>query len=120
MATSDKTCSIHPHFKVKKGKLEEFKAIAEKMVDETSSEPGCLYYGFTYDGDLAYCREGYADADALLAHAAHVGPILEELLTVGDLAKMEIHGPAFELEKLRGPMAPLGAQFYVLECGFRR
>jgi hypothetical protein len=33
---------------------------------------------------------------------------------------MEIHGPAEEIDKLREPMGPLGAQFYVLECGFHR
>ena len=102
------------------GRLAEFKAVAERMVAATDSEPGCLYYGFTYDDDQAYCREAYVDADGLLAHAASVGPLLEEALALSELVKMEIHGPADEIDKLREPMEPLGAQFYVLECGFCR
>lgn len=120
MATTDTTCSINPYFKVREGRLADFKALAERMVAETGTEPGCLYYGFTYDGDQAYCREAYVDAAGLLAHAAHVGALLEEALELSELVKMEIHGPAEEIDKLREPMAPLGAQFYVLECGFRR
>ena len=120
MATNDTTCSIHPYFKINEGKLAEFKAVAERMVAETGTEPGCLYYGFTYDGDEAYCREAYVDAEGLLAHVAHVGPLLEEALALSELVKMEIHGPADEIDKLREPMAPLGAHFYVLECGFCR
>lgn len=120
MATTDTTCSIHPYFKVHEGKLADFRAVAERMVAETATEPGCLYYGFSYDGDQAYCREAYANADALLAHVGHVGPLLQEALGLSELVKMEIHGSADEIAKLREPMAPLGAQFYVLECGFRR
>jgi len=100
--------------------LADFKAVAERMIAETGTEPGCIYYGFSYDGYQAFCREAYANADALLAHAGHVGPLLQEALTVSDLVKMEIHGAADQIDKLRGPMAPLGAQFYVLESGFRR
>lgn len=120
MATDDTTCTIHPYFKIHEGKVEEFKALAERMVAATSEEPGCLYYGFTFDGDQAFCREGYADAEGLLAHIDHVGPLLQEALGIAELTKMEIHGPADEIDKTREPLAELGPQFYVLECGFRR
>ena len=31
----------------------------------------------------------------------------------------QVHGPAAEIEKLKGPLGPLGCQFYVAEWGFR-
>jgi len=120
MGTQDTCCSIHPYFTVKEGRLEEFKAVCERMVAATSEEPGCLYYGFTFDGQEALCREGYVDGDALLAHAKRVGPLLEEAMQYADLTRMEVQGPEEELAKVRGPLADLASQFYVLHSGFRR
>ena len=120
MAANDTVCSIMPYFQIADGKAEEFKDISDKMVESTTKEPGCLYYGFSFDGDAAYCREGYADADALLAHAVNAGPLLEQLTGVSTLVRIEICGPADEIDKLREPMAFLNPTFYVLESGFRR
>lgn len=120
MATQDKCCSIVPYFKVHAGKLDAFKALTEKFVAKTAQEPGCLYYGFSFDGDQAHCREGYADAQAALAHLSSVGALLQEALTLADLTRLEIHGPAEELAKLREPTAAMKPQFFTLESGFRR
>lgn len=120
MATEDTGCTIVPYFKVHEGKLGAFKALCEQFVAKTRTEPGCLYYGFSFDGDQAHCREGYRDADALLAHLGNVGDLLKQALTIADLARLEVHGPAGELDKLRSPLASLKPQFFVLEYGFRR
>jgi quinol monooxygenase YgiN len=120
MATSDTCCTIVPYFKVNAGKLDEFKAVAEEMIEKTSSEPKCLFYGFSFNGDVAHCREGYADGDGALAHLGNVDALLKQLLTLSDLARLEVHGPAEELAKLREPMAGLAPEFFTLECGFRR
>ena len=120
MATQDKCVTILPYFKVHSGLMQEFKALCEEAVERTQSEPACLYYGFSFDGDLAFCREGYRDADGLLAHAQNIGPLLTEMLKVADIARLEIHGPEEELEKLRGPLADLKPQYFKLEYGFHR
>ena len=120
MATSDTCCTIVPYFKVHDGKLEDFKTGCEKFVAQTSSESKCLYYGFSFNGDEAHCREGYADAEGLLAHLENVGALLEEALTIADITRVEVHGPEQELAKLREPLSPLSPVFYVLEYGFRR
>ena len=120
MAPQDKCCSIVPYFKIKDGKSEHFKQLGEQMVDKSKEEPKCLYYGFTFDGDEAHCREGYADADGLLAHLGNVGELLGEALKVADIIRLEVHGPEQELAKLREPLAGLNPRFFVLECGFRR
>ncbi|HZQ46881.1 MAG TPA: hypothetical protein VFC07_07720 [Verrucomicrobiae bacterium] len=120
MATKDKSCTIVPYFKIQKGKVEAFKQLCQRFVAKAEGETGCLYYGFSFDGDLAHCREGYADADALLVHLKNVGPIIEEALKISELARLEVHGPETELARLRGPLVELKPQFFTLEYGFRR
>jgi len=120
MATQDTGVTIHPYFKVHAGKLDAFKALCERFVAQTSQEPKCQYYGFSFDGDQAHCREGYADAEGILAHLENVGPELGEALKLAEITRLEVHGPAGEVEKLRGPLAELSPQFFTLEYGFRR
>lgn len=120
MATQDKCVTISPYFRVHEGKMQQFKALCERFVEKSSTEKGCLYYGFSLDGDAAYCREGYSDADAALEHLANVGALLTELLNITDLTRLEIHGIEPELAKLRGPLAQMKPQYFVLEYGFRR
>jgi len=120
MATQDKCVTIAPYFKVHDGKMQQFRALCERFVEKSSTETGCLYYGFSSNGDVAYCREGYRDADAALEHLANVGALLTELLNMTDLIRLEIHGAESELTKLRGPLAQMNPQYFVLECGFRR
>jgi hypothetical protein len=58
---------------------------------------------------------------ALLAHLENVGAPLGEALKISKLVRLEVHAPAAEVEKLRGPMAGLKPQFLVLnDDGFRR
>jgi len=120
MTTQDKCCSIVPYFKVQSDKLEDFKKLCEQFVEKTSAESKCLYYGFSFDGNQAHCREGYEDAAGLLAHLENVGSLLEEALKISAITQLEIHGAAAELAKLREPLADLGPRFFELECGFRR
>lgn len=120
MATTDTCCTLVPYFKVHEGKLAEFKAKCGDFVAKTQSEEKVLYYGFSFDGDQAHCREGYADAEGILTHLENVGTLLQEALQIADLTRLEVHGPEAELAKLRGPLAELKPQFFTLECGFRR
>lgn len=119
MATQDTCCSIVPYFKIEEGKLAEFKSLCEEFVSKASTEPGCLYYGFCFDGDQAHCREGYANAEAVLAHMENVGELLGRALEISEFTRLEIHGPEQELAKLREPMAEQSPQYFTLEYGFR-
>ncbi|MEZ4630523.1 MAG: hypothetical protein R2880_07435 [Deinococcales bacterium] len=120
MSTQDTCCTIVPYFKVHDGQLEAFKALCERFVETTSSEEKCLYYGFSFDGHMAHCREGYADAEGLLTHLGNVGALLQEALKIASIERLEVHGPEQELAKLREPLAALNPQFFTLEVGFRR
>ena len=120
MATNDTCCTIVPYFKIHPGKREAFEALCEQFVAKSLTEPKCLYYGFSFDGDLAFCREGYLDAEGALAHLDNVGALLQEFLKISEIARLEVHGPEQELAKLRGPLGALNAQFFTLQYGFRR
>ena len=119
MATQGTCCSIAPYFKIHEGQVDAFKRLCEQFVAKAQTEAKCLYYGFSFDGDQAHCREGYEDAEGLLTHLDNVGALLEESLKIADLTRLEIHGPEAELAKLRGPLADLEVQFFTLEYGFR-
>jgi len=120
MATEDKCCTIAPYFKVRPGQLDAFRKLCERFVEKTRTEPKCLYYGFTFNGDRVHCREGYEDADGLLAHVENVGALLQEALTIADVERLEIHGPAEELAKIRERLSHLDVEYFTLEYGFRR
>ncbi len=100
--------------------MEAFRALCDRFVEKTSAEPKCLFYGFSFNGNQAHCREGYEDAAGILAHLENVGELLQEALTVSDLTRLEVHGPEPELAQLREPLAELNPEYFVLEYGFRR
>lgn len=120
MATQDTCCTLVPYFKVASVNQPAFRALCETFVEKTRNEPKCLHYAFSFSEDQAHCREGYVDADGLLAHLDNVGNLLQEALKIAELTRLEVHGPESELAKLRGPLAGLKPQFFTIECGFRR
>ncbi|MCB2192669.1 MAG: hypothetical protein KQI62_13950 [Deltaproteobacteria bacterium] len=120
MATHDNCCTVVPYFKVYDGKMEAFKDISQQLVERARQEPNCLFYGFSFSGDEAHCREGYHGAQGVLEHLANCGPLIKEILEVSDITRHEIHGPAEEVDKLREALAEVPTQFFILEHGFRR
>ena len=115
MSVPSNFVSLHPYFKVHPGKLEAVKAGFPRFVEKTAIERKNLFYGFTVNGDEILCREGYIDADGVLAHLDNVGVLLAEMLKIADLTRVEVHGPAEELEKLKGPLAHLNPAWFTVE-----
>jgi hypothetical protein len=116
----DTCCTLVPYFEVHEGQLAAFKALGPQFVAKTRAEPGCIHYAFSFSGNTAHCREGYDDAAAVLAHLENVGELLGQALKIAKIVRLEVHAPASEVEKLRGPMASLGPQFFELSEGIRR
>jgi quinol monooxygenase YgiN len=114
MSTLSKFVTLHPYFKAHPGQLEAFKAAFPAFIEKTKTEPKNFFYEFSINGDEIFCREGYADAEGLLAHLDNVGALLAEALKLGDLIRLEVHGPAAELEKLKGPLAHLNPAWFEL------
>lgn len=109
--------SLHPYFDVEDGRMGDFIAAMDRFVERTSAEDACLYYDFSRCGDRVFCREAYVGAAGVLGHLENVGDLLEEVLGYSKLARVEVHGPEAEIDKLREPLAALGADFFVRVTG---
>jgi hypothetical protein len=120
MFAPDTCCTLVPYFEIQEGQLDAFKALARKLVARTRTEPGCMHYAYSFNGNVAHCREGYVDAAALLAHRENVAELLGQALKIAKIVRFEVHAPQAEIDKLRGPMASRNPQFFALEEGFRR
>lgn len=110
--------SIHPYFRVHSGKMEDFKALIREFVERTAAEAACLNYEFTVDGDLVFCREAYIGGAGAAAHLENVGDLVARALEISTLERFEMHGPAADLEPLRGPLAALSPRWFIQEAGF--
>jgi quinol monooxygenase YgiN len=106
--------SLHPYFKVHPGKMENFYEGFPVFMELTKTEPKNLFYEFSVNGDEVFCREGYVDAEGLLHHLDNVGALLTQALKMADLVRIEVHGPAAELDKLREPLAYLQPSWFVV------
>ncbi len=120
MALEDKICTLVPYFTVHDGKLDEFKALGEQMLEKTKTEDDVAFYGFSFSGQRAHCREGYTSAAGILKHLENVDGLLKQALEIANLDLLEVHGPASEIDSLREPLEGLNPTFFTMEIGFRR
>ena len=120
MALEDTVCTLVPYFLVRDGELDAFKALGERMVEKTRGEDAVLFYGYSFSGQRAHCREGYRDAAGILAHMENVGELLGQALEIAEIERLEVHAPAAEIAALEEPMKALSPTFFVMETGFRR
>jgi hypothetical protein len=120
MFKTDTCCTLVPYFEVQEGQLAAFKALGPRFVERTRTETGCLHYAFSFSDATAHCREGYTNAESVLAHLQNVGDLLGEALKISKIIRLEVHAPVSEIEKLKVPMADLNPQFFALEPGIRR
>jgi hypothetical protein len=120
MIHPSKVVSIHPYFKVKPGNMPAAKVALAQFVARTTTETGNLYYDFTVNGDVIFCREAYVGAEGLLRHVENVGAPLAEFLKLVDVVRVEVHGSAEDLAKLKEPLAGLKPEWYVFDCGVVR
>ena len=119
MALEDAVCTLVPYFTVNDGKLDEFKAISERLVEKTKQEADAVFYGFSFSGHRAHCREGYTSAAGILKHLENVNDLLGEALKISQLESLEVHAPQSEISLLQEPLKDLNPTFFTMESGFR-
>lgn len=113
-----KCVSLHPYFQIKPGKMDAVKAFFEMFVPLCEKETDCLYLGFTVSEDgVLFCREAYNGAAGVFAHLENAGEAIGQLLESADLLKLEVHGPADELDKLKEALAGMNPTYFTLEAG---
>ena len=120
MSTFDNAVSIHPYFKIHEGQMEACKKFLAQFNEKVKNEQACHFYNFTFNGDVMCCREAYHNAEGVQAHLENCGALLEEFLKIADLTRIEIHGPAEELEKLKPTFVEMNPDYFICECGIGR
>jgi quinol monooxygenase YgiN len=76
---------ILTEFTITAGKVDEFKKIAQELLDTVKEkDPEVLRYMFYFDKDqgTSYLLEEYPNAAALRTHAVHVGTVLPKILKI--------------------------------------
>jgi hypothetical protein len=112
--------SIHPYFKPHEGKLADFIAGMPAFVERTRVEEDVLFYDFTVCGATVFCREAYVGGEGALKHLENVGDLLGEALKIAELVRLEVHGDAVELDKMREALKDLPVQWFILEAGLEK
>ena len=108
-------------FTINDGKLEEFKAKSAGYIEAVkANEPGTLGYQWflAEDGKRCLVHEAFRDSEALMAHLAHVGPTLPDLLAVAPITRVEVLGSASDAA--RAALTQLGAVHFPHLGGFDR
>jgi hypothetical protein len=117
MSHASNVVSIHPYFKIRPGNRDAALAVLQQFCERTRNELDVLYYDFTINGDTVFCREAYVGATGALAHLDNIGGVLQEFLTLVELQRLELHGPAEELEKIKPALAGMNVEWFAYECG---
>jgi quinol monooxygenase YgiN len=117
MSSIENSVSINPYFRISDENRAAAQALLKTFCGLVSKEAGCLYYNFCFKGNVMTCREAYKDAAAVMAHLENCGEALGQFVKVAELFRIEILGPAEELDKLRAPLAGMNPDYFVLDCG---
>ena len=90
-------------FKFHEGRLEEFKRLsAQAMEIVRGQDTGTLQYEIYFSDDQSECvvLERYADSEALIQHATHLGDLSGAILATGFVAGELIGEPSAELRTI--------------------
>ena len=120
MSTLKNSVSINPYFRIKEENMSSCKDFLKQFCELVANEEGCLYYNFSFNGDVMTCREAYADAAAVLAHLENCGEALGKFVEIAELFRIEVLGPVEELDKLREPLAGMNPDYFMLDCGVEK
>merc|ERR1711988_1746389 len=100
---SDETLAVLVYWNIRD--YARFLAGVKDFQHLTKREEKVKYYGFCLSGARAICREGYDCAEGFLEHLQNVDVPLRAAMEVADVARVEVHGPVSEVEKLRQPLS---------------
>jgi quinol monooxygenase YgiN len=84
-------------FKIKEGKLEEYKRLSDQAMEKVrTNEPGTLQYDIYFNDDESEVMviERYRDSEALLAHVANLGELFGAIVATVEVIHGECLGEA--------------------------
>lgn len=84
-------------FKIKEGKLDEYKRLCKEAMEIVrAKEPGTLQYEVYFNDDESECMviERYKDSEAAMQHAVNLGHIFRGVLDIVTVIHGEVLGEA--------------------------
>jgi hypothetical protein len=94
-------CTSHPTFTVSDWTAAA--PLVREFIDCTALEEGCTYFGWSSKGECLSWHGNYVNGAALRSHFENVRPLIAALNAgPAKLVRLELHGPAIELDKARG------------------
>ena len=98
---------------IKKGKLEDFKAFINLMIEVTDiNEPDTLVYEWYINEDGSECHliENFKDSEAFMAHLENVSHMFDTLFQFSTMTRAKIYvRPSDELKQ---SLNPLGVEYF--------
>ena len=119
MELLDAAVSVHTYFMISKENLEAFKQLADDLIETTRGEMGCLCYGFFFADGEANCNESYKNGEAVIAHLSNVEDLVQRVIRISEIKRLEVHGSEQQISKLLFPLKEFSPKYYFLEGGFR-
>lgn len=120
MSTFDNAITIHPYFKIKEGQMEACKSFLTQFCEKVASEGGA-------STTTSLSRRMCCSAERPIETPPRCSRIwktavrlLGEFGKITEVMRVEVHGPAAELEKLKAGLAGLNPEYFVCECGIGR
>eukprot|EP00009_Paramoeba_aestuarina_P008601 CAMPEP_0201520698 /NCGR_PEP_ID=MMETSP0161_2-20130828/12190_1 /ASSEMBLY_ACC=CAM_ASM_000251 /TAXON_ID=180227 /ORGANISM="Neoparamoeba aestuarina, Strain SoJaBio B1-5/56/2" /LENGTH=239 /DNA_ID=CAMNT_0047919167 /DNA_START=46 /DNA_END=765 /DNA_ORIENTATION=+ len=109
------------YFQPHDGKEDEVEALLTKATEHIQNEEGCLFYGaFRGDTGIVRVRGGYSGAEAFALHCQKEQQTMMAMMSLGNITKMQVHGPS-EAEPILCPLVESqGGQFFTMSCGISR
>ena len=107
--------------KVKPGKLETLKSLANEMTEATlANEPGTIDYIWSMDagGEKCHIFERYVDSDAVRVHMGNFEAFRERFFDCMDIERFQVYG--YPDEALAATMTEMGCVLYNVSVGFAR
>ncbi len=106
---------------VKDGRLDDFRALMNEMVEATKGEPGAQGYEWfvSADGGTVHLHERYADSGAVMAHLGNFGAnFAERFLGCVDPTGLAVYGDPSD--EARAALDGFGAEYLGNFGGFTR
>jgi quinol monooxygenase YgiN len=93
--SEDDRVFIHTEFSITAGKVDEFKKIAQELLEVVKEkEPNTLRYQWYFNKDQikSYLVEEYPNAAAVRVHVIHVGIVIPKLLKISKISSSTVLG----------------------------
>ena len=96
--------SVRSHFTVADWPAAQ--PLLDECVERMRLTSGCIYFGWTRNGNRLFCRQAYINAAGVLAHLASVDALVAELVSgPAAIDSVSVHGPRTGAEEVKAAMA---------------